>query len=74
MSDYTPLLKQYLREAGCHFDRRGKGTMSFDEFVKSPISRQAREERKVKTLKLLYFSWRPLRLSERYRLIMGRQE
>jgi hypothetical protein len=25
MSDYTPRLKQYLREAGCHFDRQGKG-------------------------------------------------
>jgi hypothetical protein len=25
MSNYTPHLKQYLREAGCHFDRQGKG-------------------------------------------------
>jgi len=25
MSDYTPRLKQYLREAGCYFDRHGKG-------------------------------------------------
>jgi hypothetical protein len=25
MSDYTPRLKQHLREAGCHFDRQGKG-------------------------------------------------
>jgi hypothetical protein len=25
MSDYTPQLKQYLRGAGCRFDRRGKG-------------------------------------------------
>jgi hypothetical protein len=25
MSDYTPRLKQYLREAGCQFDRQGKG-------------------------------------------------
>ena len=25
MSDYTPELKQILREAGCLFDRQGKG-------------------------------------------------
>lgn len=25
MSDYTARLKQYLREAGCLFDRQGKG-------------------------------------------------
>ena len=25
MSDYTPKLKQILREAGCYFDRPGKG-------------------------------------------------
>ena len=26
MSDYTPKLKKILREAGCHFDRPGKGS------------------------------------------------
>jgi hypothetical protein len=25
MSDYTPKLKKILREAGCYFDRPGKG-------------------------------------------------
>jgi hypothetical protein len=40
-------------------------TAKNDELVKSQLSRQAREERKVKTLKLLCFSWRPLRLCER---------
>ena len=25
MSNYTPHLKEYLREAGCLFDRQGKG-------------------------------------------------
>jgi hypothetical protein len=25
MSDYTPILKKILREAGCYFDRPGKG-------------------------------------------------
>ncbi len=25
MSDYTPKLKQILRDAGCYFDRPGKG-------------------------------------------------
>ena len=25
MSDYTPQLKQHLRDAGCRFDRQGKG-------------------------------------------------
>jgi hypothetical protein len=25
MADYTPELKQILREAGCHFDRQSKG-------------------------------------------------
>jgi len=25
MSDYTPKLKQILHEAGCYFDRPGKG-------------------------------------------------
>jgi hypothetical protein len=25
MSDYTPKLKQILQEAGCYFDRPGKG-------------------------------------------------
>ncbi len=25
MSDITPQLKKYLKEAGCYFDRHGKG-------------------------------------------------
>ena len=25
MSDYTPRLKKILRDAGCHFERLGKG-------------------------------------------------
>jgi hypothetical protein len=35
MSDYTPRLKQYLREAGCQFDRQGKGD---HEIWLSPIT------------------------------------
>lgn len=36
MSDYTPRLKQYLTEAGCEFDRQGKGD---HEIWFSPITR-----------------------------------
>jgi len=36
VSDYTPKLKQILREAGCYFDRPGKGD---HEFWFSPITR-----------------------------------
>jgi hypothetical protein len=25
MSDFTPRLKKYLKEAGCYFERQGKG-------------------------------------------------
>ena len=25
MSDFTPQLKKYLKEAGCNFERQGKG-------------------------------------------------
>ena len=25
MADYTPKLKKFLREAGCYFERKGKG-------------------------------------------------
>jgi len=35
MSDYTPRLKQYLKEAGCQFDRQGKGD---HEIWVSPIT------------------------------------
>jgi hypothetical protein len=36
MSDYTPRLKQYLREANCSFERQGKGD---HEIWFSPITR-----------------------------------
>ena len=36
MSDYTAKLKQILREAGCYFDRLGKGD---HEIWFSPITR-----------------------------------
>jgi hypothetical protein len=36
MSDYTPLLKQYLRESGCRFYRQGKGD---HEIWFSPITK-----------------------------------
>ena len=36
MSDYTPKLKQILREAGCYFIRSGKGD---HEIWYSPITR-----------------------------------
>ena len=35
MSDYTPQLKKYLKQAGCYFDRQGKGD---HEIWYSPIS------------------------------------
>jgi len=35
MADYTPELKQILREAGCHFDRQSKGD---HELWSSPIT------------------------------------
>ncbi len=36
MADYTPTLKHILREAGCLFDRQGKGD---HELWFSPITR-----------------------------------
>jgi len=36
MSDYTPRLKKILREAGCYFDRPGKGD---HEIWFSPVTR-----------------------------------
>ena len=35
MADYTRVLKQYLREAGCEFERQGKGD---HEIWYSPIT------------------------------------
>jgi len=35
MSDFTPQLKRYLKEAGCCFDRQGKGD---HEIWYSPIN------------------------------------
>jgi len=35
MSDFTPRLKQILKEAGCHFERQGRGD---HEIWYSPIT------------------------------------
>ncbi|WP_045221975.1 type II toxin-antitoxin system HicA family toxin [Desulfonatronum thioautotrophicum] len=37
MADFTPDLKKYLREAGCFFERQGKGD---HEIWYSPLSSQ----------------------------------